>query len=125
LKFFPNFRRGTLADPTTLGREKALQDMHANCFLLVPFFAYVVKKLIQCLSNKNNTKFTQNLKLFSSTFTIIQVPLMPLCVADRRNTAGMTMGMGSGSSRRETNFVVGNNKNNSPHQLSPLLREPV
>ncbi|TKR86748.1 hypothetical protein L596_011273 [Steinernema carpocapsae] len=33
---YGNFRRGTLADPTCMGREKALQEMHANCFLLVP-----------------------------------------------------------------------------------------
>uniref|UniRef100_F1L8H0 Neuropeptide Y receptor type 1 n=1 Tax=Ascaris suum TaxID=6253 RepID=F1L8H0_ASCSU len=31
-----NFRRGTLADPTCMQSEKALADMHANCFLLVP-----------------------------------------------------------------------------------------
>ncbi|KAE9550965.1 hypothetical protein FO519_005826 [Halicephalobus sp. NKZ332] len=30
------FRRGTLADPTCMSRERALQEMHANCFLLVP-----------------------------------------------------------------------------------------
>uniref|UniRef100_A0A915CI05 G-protein coupled receptors family 1 profile domain-containing protein n=1 Tax=Parascaris univalens TaxID=6257 RepID=A0A915CI05_PARUN len=31
-----NLRRGTLADPTCMQSEKALADMHANCFLLVP-----------------------------------------------------------------------------------------
>ncbi|CAJ0929806.1 unnamed protein product, partial [Mesorhabditis belari] len=30
------FRRGTLADPTCMSRERALEEMHANCFLLVP-----------------------------------------------------------------------------------------
>ncbi|CAJ0581848.1 unnamed protein product, partial [Mesorhabditis spiculigera] len=28
--------RGTLADPTCMSRERALEEMHANCFLLVP-----------------------------------------------------------------------------------------
>ncbi|KAK0411454.1 hypothetical protein QR680_005661 [Steinernema hermaphroditum] len=33
---YGNFRRGTLADPTCMSREKALEQMHQNCFLLVP-----------------------------------------------------------------------------------------
>uniref|UniRef100_A0A1I7WQ70 G_PROTEIN_RECEP_F1_2 domain-containing protein n=1 Tax=Heterorhabditis bacteriophora TaxID=37862 RepID=A0A1I7WQ70_HETBA len=31
-----NFRRGTLADPTCMARERAQADLHSNCFLLVP-----------------------------------------------------------------------------------------
>uniref|UniRef100_A0A915EMP3 Uncharacterized protein n=1 Tax=Ditylenchus dipsaci TaxID=166011 RepID=A0A915EMP3_9BILA len=36
------YRRGTLADPTCMSREKALQEMHANCFLLVPLMPLCV-----------------------------------------------------------------------------------
>ncbi|MFH4979811.1 hypothetical protein AB6A40_006520 [Gnathostoma spinigerum] len=32
----PRFRRGTLADPTCASQERALAEMHAGCFLLVP-----------------------------------------------------------------------------------------
>uniref|UniRef100_A0A158P738 G_PROTEIN_RECEP_F1_2 domain-containing protein n=1 Tax=Angiostrongylus cantonensis TaxID=6313 RepID=A0A158P738_ANGCA len=32
----PNFRRGTLADPTCMARERAPADLQSNCFLLVP-----------------------------------------------------------------------------------------
>ncbi|KAL3070510.1 hypothetical protein niasHS_007808 [Heterodera schachtii] len=35
-------RRGTLADPTCISRERALQEMHANCFLLVPLMPLCV-----------------------------------------------------------------------------------
>uniref|UniRef100_A0A7E4VIP0 G_PROTEIN_RECEP_F1_2 domain-containing protein n=1 Tax=Panagrellus redivivus TaxID=6233 RepID=A0A7E4VIP0_PANRE len=34
------YRRGTLADPTCINRERALQEMHANCFLLVPLMPF-------------------------------------------------------------------------------------
>ncbi|CAD5225415.1 unnamed protein product [Bursaphelenchus okinawaensis] len=36
------YRRGTLADPTMMSREKSLQEMHANCFLLVPLMPLCV-----------------------------------------------------------------------------------
>lgn len=35
-------RRGTLADPTMMSRERTLQEMHANCFLLVPLMPLCV-----------------------------------------------------------------------------------
>uniref|UniRef100_A0A914HJT5 G-protein coupled receptors family 1 profile domain-containing protein n=1 Tax=Globodera rostochiensis TaxID=31243 RepID=A0A914HJT5_GLORO len=35
-------RRGTLGDPTCISRERALQEMHANCFLLVPLMPLCV-----------------------------------------------------------------------------------
>ncbi|KHN76823.1 hypothetical protein Tcan_11229 [Toxocara canis] len=44
-----NFRRGTLADPTCMQSEKALADMHSNCFLLVPLMPL-------CRSMKPNSR---------------------------------------------------------------------
>ena len=32
-----------MADPTCMSREKALQEMHANCFLLVPLMPLCVR----------------------------------------------------------------------------------
>ncbi|CAI4223572.1 unnamed protein product [Auanema sp. JU1783] len=43
-----NFRRGTLADPTCMSRERA-PDLHSNCFLLVPLMP-----LCQNVSRKNS-----------------------------------------------------------------------
>ncbi|EYC14663.1 hypothetical protein Y032_0040g333 [Ancylostoma ceylanicum] len=44
-----NFRRGTLADPTCMSRERAQADLHSNCFLLVPLMP-----LCQSVSRKNS-----------------------------------------------------------------------
>ncbi|KAI1719426.1 7 transmembrane receptor (rhodopsin family) domain-containing protein [Ditylenchus destructor] len=45
------YRRGTLADPTCMSREKALQEMHANCFLLVPLMPLCVPPSNRSSSN--------------------------------------------------------------------------
>lgn len=53
------FRRGTLADPTCMNREKALEEMHANCFLLVPLMPLCVPagpNSNAMVSNGNNTR---------------------------------------------------------------------
>ncbi|PAV63170.1 hypothetical protein WR25_12413 [Diploscapter pachys] len=44
-----NFRRGTLADPTCMVRERAQADLHSNCFLLVPLMP-----LCQTVTRKNS-----------------------------------------------------------------------
>ncbi|WKY08919.1 hypothetical protein Q1695_001806 [Nippostrongylus brasiliensis] len=44
-----NFRRGTLADPTCMSRERAQADLHSNCFLLVPLMP-----LCQSLNRRNS-----------------------------------------------------------------------
>ncbi|KHJ95563.1 7 transmembrane receptor [Oesophagostomum dentatum] len=44
-----NFRRGTLADPTCMSRERAQADLHSNCFLLVPLMP-----LCQSVSRRNS-----------------------------------------------------------------------
>ncbi|KAK6753771.1 hypothetical protein RB195_013015 [Necator americanus] len=44
-----NFRRGTLADPTCMSRERAHADLQSNCFLLVPLMP-----LCQSVSRRNS-----------------------------------------------------------------------
>ncbi len=59
--FFANlclFRRGTLADPTCLRREAALNEMHASCFLLVPLMP--VAHPLRPRSNSNLLKTPDN-----------------------------------------------------------------
>ena len=56
------FRRGTLADPTTLGREKVLQEMHANCFLLVPLMPLCVANQQRLATNQREISNNNNIK---------------------------------------------------------------
>nr|CAD2145156.1 unnamed protein product [Meloidogyne enterolobii] len=57
------YRRGTLADPTTLGREKVLQEMHANCFLLVPLMPLCVANQQRLATNQREISNNNNINL--------------------------------------------------------------